>query len=141
VLLATGVFVAVTLVLPGGRHQWAESLIRQPSQYTTLAFADPTGLPKSVVSGNHLEFTFTVGNQEGRDLVYRYLVQSSPTKITAYGGYFAVGSVAVPNGGSRRVAVSADPECAASPCRISVMLVGHAESIDFNVVLPAGPGS
>jgi uncharacterized membrane protein len=140
VLVVVGAIVVVSLVLPIGRHQWAESLIRQPTPYSTLAFADPTGLPKSVVSGEPLEFTFTVGNEEARDQVYRYTVKSSPTKITAYGGYFAVGSVAVHAGRTRQVTVSADPECTASPCNISVMLVGHDESIDFYVRL-IGTGS
>jgi hypothetical protein len=140
VLLVVGAIVVVSVVLPVGRHQWAESLIRQPTPYSTLAFADPTGLPKSIVSGEPVEFTFTIGNEEVRDQVYHYVAKSTPTKITAYGGYFAVGSVAVPVGGSRRVTVSADPECTASPCTLSVILTGHAESIDFNVRL-IGTGS
>jgi uncharacterized membrane protein len=140
VLVVVGAIVVVSLVLPVGRHQWAESLIRQPSPYTTLAFADPTGLPKSIVSGEPVEFTFTIGNEQARDQVYHYVAKSSPTKITAYGGYFAVGSVAVPVGSSRQVTVSADPGCTASPCNLSVILTGHGESIDFNVRL-IGAGS
>jgi hypothetical protein len=140
VLLGVGVIVVMSLVLPSGRHQWAESLIRQPSHYSTLAFAAPTALPKTVVSGQPVKFTFTIGNQEGQDLVYGYRAKSSPTRITAYGGYFAVGSVAVPAGQSRLVTVSADPECTASPCRITVTLIGHPEMIDFLAEL-TGSGS
>lgn len=133
VLVAVGVLVVVSVVVPFGRHQWAESLIRQPAHYSTLAFATPTALPTSIVSGKDVEFSFTVGNQEGRDLDYRYLVASSPTRITGYGGFFAAGSLAVPVNGSRLVTVSANPQCSGSPCRISVTLAGRGESIDFTV--------
>lgn len=129
--------------MPFGRHQWAESLIRQPSSYSTLAFADPAGLPTGVVSGETITFTFTVGNNESHNLVYRYLLASSPSKVTAFGGSFGGGSVAVPKNGSRRVRVSADPKCAGSPCRISVDLVNPVEVVDFNVQvtgLAATPG-
>jgi hypothetical protein len=133
VLLVLGAIVAVSLVVPFGRHQWAESLVRQPSPYTALSFDDPAGLPTTVVSGQEVRFTFTVGNNELRSLTYRYLLTSAPSKVKAFGGSFGGGSVTVPVGQSRRVRVSADPKCAGSPCRIAVVLVGPAEVIDFNV--------
>jgi hypothetical protein len=145
VLLVVGAFVVVSLVAPFGRHQWAESLVRQPSPYSSLAFVDATDLPTDLVPGQHVEFTFTIGNHESQDEVYRYLVASSPSKLTVLGGNFGAGSVSIPAGQSRDVKVSADPQCAASPCTISVVLRGHAETIDFIVRLEAsattgGPG-
>lgn len=140
-LLVAAAFVVVSLLLPFGRHQWAESLVRQPTPYSSLAFAHPTELPSVIEPGQALAFTFTVGNHESRDLVYRYLASSSPSKLTALGGYFAAGSVTIPAGQSREVKVSAEPGCAKSPCRISVVLPGHTEAIDFNVQLSTGtPG-
>jgi hypothetical protein len=136
VLLVVGVFVVVSLVSPFGRHQWAESLVRQPSPYSSLAFVNPTALPNVVVPGQPVEFTFTVGNHESRNELYRYLVASSPSKLTVLGGNFGAGSVTILAGQSRDVKVSADPQCAASPCKISVVLRGHAEAIDFIVQLP-----
>jgi hypothetical protein len=137
--------LAVSLALPFGRHQWAESLVRQPSPYTTLAFASPATLPTTLVDGQKVIFVFTVGNQESRNLVYRYLVQSSPSQVRAFGGSFAGGSVAVSEGQSRSVRVAADPHCAGSPCRISVDLVNQDEAIDFNIQVTGigstkGPG-
>ena len=125
------VAIAVSLLLPVGRHQWAESLIRQPSPYTTLAFEDPTELPTVLVAGHPISFTFWVGNHELRDATYRYLVTSSPSKKPFYAG----GTLTVPMGRSRSVKVSDDPQCSGSPCQISVVLVDYAETITFNVQL------
>jgi hypothetical protein len=133
VLLGLGLIVALSLVVPFGRHQWAESLIRQPSAYTSVAFANPTGLPTAVVSGQALTFTFTVGNHEPRSLVYAFFLKSSPSNVIGFGGSFGGGSVAVPAGRSRSVTVSVDPKCAGSPCRISVLLLGYPVTVDFNV--------
>jgi hypothetical protein len=127
------VAVAVSLLVPASRHQWAESVIRQPSPYSSLAFVDPTGLPTAVASGQTLHFSFTIGNHESRSLVYQYFLKSSPSKVTGFGGSFGGGSVAVPADQSRSVTVSADPECSGSPCRISVILPYHAEAVDFNI--------
>jgi len=125
------VAIAVSLLLPVGRHQWAESLIRQPSPYTTLAFENPTALPTVLVAGHPVSFTFLVGNHETRDATYRYLVTCSPSKKAFYAG----GTVTVPMDRSRSVKVSDDPECSGSPCQISVVLVDYAETIAFNVRL------
>ncbi|MGO9333417.1 MAG: hypothetical protein ACLQCU_05080 [Acidimicrobiales bacterium] len=130
-VLVVVVAIAISLLLPVGRHQWAESLIRQPSPYTTLAFEDPSGLPAVLVAGHPISFTFWVGNHELRDATYRYLVTSSPSKKVFYAG----GTLTVPMGRSRSVKVSDDPECSGSPCQISVVLVDYAEKIAFNVRL------
>lgn len=132
-LLAVGLVVVVSLVVPSGRHQWAESLVRQPQPYSSLAFADPTALPTEVAHGKAVTFTFTIASHQSRNLVYPYFLKSSPSKIKGFGGSFGGGSVAVPAGQSRRVRVHADPKCARSQCRISVALVGNGEVIDFNV--------
>ncbi len=123
--------VAVSLVLPGSRHQWAESVIQQPSSYSAVAFVAPSELPATVVSGQPLEFTFTVENHESERLRYPYFLLASPTanKDGIVGG----GSVVVPAGESRNVNVSVDPKCSGSPCRITVGLAGRGgEAVDFN---------
>ena len=62
---------------PAGRHQWALAFIRQPTPYTALSFENAGHLPASLAKGAPLDLTFSVTNQEGRDLRYRYLVTSA----------------------------------------------------------------
>ncbi len=108
-VLVVVVAIAISLLLPVGRHQWAESLIRQPSPYTTLAFEDPSGLPAVLVAGHPISFTFWVGNHELRDATYRYLVTSSPSK----NAFYTEATLTVPMGRSRSVKVSDDPSARA----------------------------
>ena len=119
----------VMLAFPGARHQLDVSLVRQPARYTTLAFVEPTALPTVIVAGKPLAFRFSVGNNEGSTVAYRYFVLATPSKKSSI---FTGGSVAVREGRTRSVRVSAVPTCSGSPCRISVLLV-NVESIDFNV--------
>jgi len=125
--------IAVSLVLPGTRHQWAESVVRQPAPYSAVSFVAPSELPTTLVSGQSLQFTFTVENHESKSLRYPYFLIASPTKNAD--GIVGGGSVVVPAGGSRNVNVSLDPKCSGSPCRISVGLAGYGVAVDFNFVV------
>jgi hypothetical protein len=120
--------VVASIVLPAGRHQWAESLVRQRSTYTALAFVNPTALPLEISSGQQVSFAFSVANEESSGIRYRYLVTSSPTKQIIGGG-----SLRIPTGGTGVVHMSVLPRCASSPCRISIDLVDYSESVGFNV--------
>lgn len=120
--------VAVSLLLPGGRHQWAVSLIRQPSPYTALSFTRPTDLPQRIGRFQRVTLTFSVANHEGRAMTYRYVVSSASGQRTRH---LAKAQAMVAGGGSWSVTIKVRPLCAASPCRVTVSLPGHPEVIDF----------
>ncbi len=125
--------VAVSLVLPGSRHQWAESIIQQPEPYSAVSFVAPSKLPTTVASGQSLQFTFTVENHESKRVRYPYFLIASPSSNTD--GIVGGGSVVVPAGESRNVKVSVDPKCTDSPCRLSVGLAGDGVAVDFNFIV------
>ncbi len=120
--------VGISLLVPSTRHQWALSLVRQPTPYTALSFDQPAALPTHVVEDRPISVSFTIGNQEGRSLVYRYVVQASSTDGAA--GETS-GRAAVPNGGSRSISAVVRPACSTSPCQVQVSLPGYPVTIDF----------
>src|SRR5580692_1769844 len=120
--------VAVSLLLPAGRHQWAMSPIRQPSQYTALSFTRPAGLPHRIGRLQRVTLTFAVANHEGRAMTYRYVVSSASGGRTRH---LAGAQVMVASGATWSVTIKVRPRCAASPCRVTVSLPGHPEVIDF----------
>ena len=132
VVAVTTVLVAISLLLPGGRHQWAVSLFRQPTRYTVLAFSDPANLPDRARLGQSLTVAFTISNYEGRALTYRYVLSED-----SKGAHKVLGASARPVAAGRTAAVvtTVRPSCRTSPCRIEVSLPGHPETIDFLVSL------
>jgi hypothetical protein len=125
--------IAVSLISPAGRHQWALSLIRQPARFTTLAFRFAWLLPSQAKHYERIPVFFTIGNQEGRALRYRYLLrQTDPLGRTRL---LSQASAVVGPGATWTVDTSARPSCSLSPCRIEVLLPGHPERIDFSIVL------
>ncbi len=130
------VIIAVSALVPAGRHQWALSLFRQPTPYTALSFDDPTSLPTAAKPGDSLAFTFSIANHEGHSLHYAYVVTSSPGGSTP-----TTATTTVANGRTRAISVSVDPQCSGTPCRIRVMLPTQKQSIDFLVTAPKGPAS
>jgi hypothetical protein len=79
--------------------------------------------------------SFTIGNQEGRDTDYRYVINESAAGVAQkIGG----SSSPVGDGKSWTVSTAIRPSCIASPCKIQVSLLGHPETIDFLVTLKTG---
>ncbi|MFZ0228915.1 MAG: hypothetical protein WAL41_18685 [Mycobacterium sp.] len=132
VVAVTAVLVAISLLLPGGRHQWAVSLFRQPTRYTVLAFSDPANLPDRARLGESLSVAFTISNYEGRTVTYRYVLSEDNG-----GAHKVLGASARSVAGGRTAAVvtTVRPSCRTSPCRIEVSLPGHPQTIDFLVSL------
>ena len=132
VVAVTAVLIAISLLLPGGRHQWAVSLFRQPTRYTVLAFSDPANLPNRAGLGKSLTVAFTISNYEGRAVTYRYVLSED-----SRGAHEVLGSSArsVAAGRTAAVVTTVRPSCRTSPCRIEVSLPGHPETIDFLVSL------
>lgn len=126
------VIIAASVYLPSGRHQWALSLIRQPTPYTVLAFSKAANLPPRAVINQPVTVSFTIGNQEGQTENYRYVLTESPSRNTSVLGQSAQ-SVAA--GSTWNVTTTVRPSCSSSPCRIQVSLPGHPEKIDFLVSL------
>jgi hypothetical protein len=127
------VLIGLSLVVPAGRHQWALAIVRQPTPYTALAFQDPASVPTALQPDGSLAVSFTITNNEGRQLRYAFVVTSTsgsqiPTVLQR-------GTVQVPGGARGAVAVSVKPVCHGSPCTVAISLPGHPETIDALVNL------
>jgi hypothetical protein len=127
--------IGLSLLVPAGRHQWAVSLFRQPAHYTALSFNRAWSLPSAVTINEPVTFSFTVGNQEGRDTDYRYVISESAAGLTQK---LKGASSVVPSGKTWTVSTVITPSCIVSPCKIEVSLPGHPETIDFLVTLNTG---
>ncbi|HUC58497.1 MAG TPA: hypothetical protein VMA95_13930 [Streptosporangiaceae bacterium] len=129
------VLIGASLVFPAGRHQWALSLFRQPSRFTTLAFKYAWLLPSSSTIRERIPLFFTITNEEGRATRYKYeLRQVDPLGNTQT---LSTASNVVTAGATWTVDTSVRPYCNLSPCRVEVVLPGHHENINFLVVLHA----
>jgi hypothetical protein len=126
--------IAVSLLIPAGRHQWALSIIRQPTRYTALSFRYAWLIPKSGTSGAPFDLFFTVTNQEGRAVRYTYIIRQTDQVTTET---LSQGGQTVQAGASWLVDTKVRPSCGISPCRVEVVLPGHAETIDFLIDLTA----
>lgn len=120
--------IVVSLLLPGGRHQWALSLFRQRTPYTALAFSDASRLPSRVSGNEPVKFGFSIANQEGQPVDYQYVVS-----VIKGGHSHILGDATqiVAAGATWTVAASVKPACGSSQCTIEVSLPGHPEAIDF----------
>jgi hypothetical protein len=127
--------IAASLIFPAGRHQWALSLFRQPTRYTSLSFDRASNLPSTAPAGAPLTFSFSVGNHEGRAVTYRYLISegSSGKEETVV----EQSTRMIASGATWTVSTSVAARCTGSPCRVQVSLPGHPEIIDFLVTLTA----
>src|SRR5438552_2296376 len=125
VIVALAIAIVVSLLSPSGRHQWALSLIRQPTSYTALFFNRAWALPAVAVSRQPIEVSFTVINHEGRAIDYRYVLEVSsggrPRILKESSRIVAIDR-------KWTVSVVVHPVCTASPCRIEVSLPGHPET-------------
>lgn len=129
-LLALGISVAT----PAGRHQWALSLFRQPTDYTSLSFDNAAALPATAVLNKPLTVSFNIGNNEGKAIKYHYIVSESPPGKSK-NLYSAEKTVAADS--TVTIPVTVRPTCPSSPCKVEVSLLGHPETIDFLVNLTA----
>jgi D-inositol-3-phosphate glycosyltransferase len=136
---AAGLAVAISLLVPAGRHQWALSLLRQPTPYTVLFFNRAAVLQARVTAGQPVRFGFTVSNKEGRTMRYRYVISTRPAGSGCRPRLLAESARLVPAGSSWSVSVAVRPHCCNAPCRIQVSLPGHPETIDF-LLAPAAQG-
>jgi hypothetical protein len=123
--------IAASLILPAGRHQWALSLFRQPTHYTSLSFDKAWALPSSAAVGAPLTFSFNVSNHEGRAVTYSYRISEAPGKDQTVGR----STKTVPAGATWTISTSVRAQCTGSPCRVQISLPGHPEVIDFLVTL------
>jgi len=126
--------LAASLISPAGRHQWALSLFRQPTYYTTLSFNRAWALPSTAARGAPVTFSFSIGNHEGRAVTYRYLISEGPV---GSGRSIKQSTKIIASGASWTVSAAVRAVCAGSPCRVEVSLAGRPEIIDFLVTLTA----
>jgi hypothetical protein len=120
--------VGASLLLPAGRHQWALSLIRQPTPYTVLFFNKPAALPTTDAIDKQITVSFTVGNHEGRLMDFRYVLSVSSGRDSRI---LEESTRPIAPGAMWTVTRRFRPRCSISPCRIEVSLPGHPETIDF----------
>jgi hypothetical protein len=124
------VAIGISLSFPAGRHQWAVSILRQPTRYTVLYFDHPASLPHQAKVSQTIRFSFTIVNHEGRSVDYRYIVGTDdPTERE-------VSTTSISANRGRSISVSVRPACAVSPCRVEISLAGYPESIDFLLATP-----
>jgi hypothetical protein len=140
VLAAIAVLVGVSLLLPAGRHQWAISIFRQQTRYTTLSFQDAATLPSTVAAGSSVHLSFTVENHEGQRVRYLYVLTSTNVAAADSQTILYRATLTLPDGGRRTVSITARPMCTSSYCRLQVSLPGHPETIDvlLHVHRPTG---
>jgi hypothetical protein len=126
--------LAVSLLLPAGRHQWVLSIFRQPTRYTALSFNDAWELPTTAIRGSPIPISFTIGNQQGRTLTYRYVViESDPVNLSQT---MATATRVLGPGRTWTVSIEVKATCSlVPPCRIQVSVPGHQSHIDFLVTL------
>jgi hypothetical protein len=124
--------VGAGLLFPAGRHQWALSLIRQPTPYAVLYFNEPAALPTTVAINKPITVSFTIGNYERRLMDFRYVLSASSGRSSHILGE-SMEPIAA--GAMWTVTRTLRPRCGSSPCRIEVSLPGHPETIDFLVNL------
>jgi hypothetical protein len=127
--------LGVSLLSPTGRHQWALSLFRQPSRYTTLSFNEAWNLPTTVVRDQPIAVSFTVGNQEGHRAHYRYVLAQSDSGLRHV---LNSSTETVASGKSWLIRAEIRPTCATSPCQIEVTLPGYPPTIDFWLTVEGG---
>jgi hypothetical protein len=125
--------IGTSLISPTIRHQWALSLFRQRTNFTILYFNEPATLPTSSAGHAPITFSFSIKNQEGRDVRYRYVVHASDGLTASH--LLATGSKLVLAGRPWTVPLTVVPRCLLSPCYIKVSLPAQHEAIDFRVVL------
>jgi hypothetical protein len=134
---AAVIAIGISLLFPAGRHQWALSIIRQPTHYTVLFFNRSWTLPTTAAFDSRVPLSFTIGNQQGRALNYRYVLRQID-QLGASAPLTAEKEIA--SGASWTVSAVVYPTCSVSPCTIEVSLPGHPETIDFLMTLtPAVP--
>jgi len=126
--------LVISLLLPGSRHQWALSIFRQPARYTALSFNEAWELPATANRGSKIPISFTIGNQEGRTLTYRYVVtESDPLNLSQS---MATAARTLGPGSAWTVSIDVKATCSlVPPCRIQVSVPGHHGRIDFLVTL------
>lgn len=131
------ILILATLLSPWVRREWGLSLGRQATPYTQLSFTNAAALPVTAPRGKGMHVSFVVTNDEGKRLVYRYVVASgSGTKMTP----LRSGTSAVTAGASWDVDVVVTPRCATSSCRVRVSLPAQNEKIDFVFTYPDTTG-
>ena len=140
VLAVIALLVGASLLFPAGRHQWAISIIRQPTHYTTLSFQDAGNLPSSITSGAPMHLSFTVANHEGRRIRYPYVLTSANVSPGRAPTVLDRAILTVPSGGQRTASITVRPLCTSASCRLQISLPGHPETIDalVRVHRPAG---
>ncbi len=131
---AVAVALALSLILPAGRHQWALSLFRQPTHYTALGFKYAWLLPSISRTGKYVPVFFTVTNHEGKTVDYHYLMRERGP-VGSWQPLPEKGSAKVANGATWTIDTRVVPRCSASPCRVEVLLPSHPEIISFLVSL------
>ena len=140
-LLGTGLLAialaAASFLSPWVRHEWSLSLQRQPTPNTGLGFTNVASLPATGVPGKGIPVSFTITNDEGRQVSYRYVVASgSGTTLTT----ISSGTTDIAAGQSLGVRIVVVPKCAAASCLVQVSLPDQNESIYLRLTYPAQSG-
>jgi hypothetical protein len=130
--------VGVMQTAPGRDLLRSAGLSGAPERYTALAFAKPASLPEQLPARRAaIRIPFSLRNEEGRDVVYRWTV----VEVGARGRrQIAAGATGLRAGGDVWVRPRGRVACAGARTRIEVSLAGMGESIGFWARCPAVAG-
>jgi hypothetical protein len=124
-----GLVAGVAVIFPEQfKHQIEISIVRQPTPYTQLFFSNPTSLPTTLDVTRSTYFEFTVVNDQGHAMLYRYSVKLAYARRSTL---VAKGSLWVGNNQSIKRAITIDPRVHKARYLITVELSNVGQSIHF----------
>ena len=106
----------------------ADSLTRQPAQFSELFFDDQANLPKVLDAGRPSHFSFVVANHEGHPVDYGFVVTAAEASGTTT---VKEGRVSLNDGDRAVTDIAFAPDRPDTSYLLTVRLVGRRESIHF----------
>ena len=104
-------------------------LYQPPTNYTSLAFANPASLPTQLSrSATRVDVSFTISNASTDSRTYQWSIMFDRAGHTYR---LATGLVGVPGGGHTTVSRTVKASCSSGQARMSVGLADPGETIDF----------
>jgi hypothetical protein len=120
--------LAVAALSKPFRHQLAISIVRQPTPYTQLYFADPGTLPAKLKVDQKNTFDFTIVNDENRAYSYTYAVTLADSRSHSV---VTTETVTIDSGGSVTRPVTLAPKDRKAKYLVTVALAGINQSVHF----------
>ena len=140
VLLVLALVPFVIIEGPGARLLGDLGLTDQDESFTELYFPAPSQLPGELTQGAPLEFDFSIRNDEGTPITYRWQVRLAADGADVDDPNSTLldsGELRLDDGESGGVRVERVTPEALGPTTVGVVLVGRDEAIHFPVLVVA----